>query len=217
MDAVRSWVENRWFRLLTAAAILLALLAISFWGFSLEDYRWWRKFGVVREGVLLRGPQPTASYLRYLHDKYGIKTTISLVSWKNLEDSPDSVAERELAAELGVRFVHMPLSIPRPEQVREFLEIVDDPRNCPVYLHCMAGTARTGMLAAVFRMERDGWSSQTAFDEMLAYDFIPDDPEHKEMVDFVLRYHCIARPGPAASPASGPGGARRNTSPQAHM
>lgn len=193
-------MKNRRFRILGIAALLLVVLTIVFFRFFEDDYRWWRKFGVVREGVLLRGPQPTASQIEHLQRRYGIKTTLSLVHWDDIKDRPDCAAEGELAARSGIRFIHMPLSVPRSEQIREFLEIVDNPENCPVFLHCLAGTARTGLLAAVFRMERDGWSNQEAFDEMLTYNFIPDNPEHKEMVDFVLGYRRMG-PGQSGVPA----------------
>ncbi|NOZ22554.1 MAG: hypothetical protein GXP25_15840 [Planctomycetes bacterium] len=165
----------------------IALVPLFLYIFQ-EDYRWERRFGVVRKGVLLRGSQPAVSNLRELQRDYGVKTILSLVGRKDIEDRPECKAEMEFAAQRGIRFLHMPVSIPRPGEIARFLKIVDDPKNCPVFMHCLAGTARTGLLAAVFRMERDGWSNQKALDEMVSYGFDTSNPEHQGMVDFVRGY-----------------------------
>ena len=49
--------------------------------------------------------------------------------------------------------------------------ITADPANWPVYVHCKGGRHRTGALLAVYRITRDGWTADQAFEEMKRYDF----------------------------------------------
>ena len=39
-----------------------------------------------------------------------------------------------------------------------FLKIVNDPKNQPVYVHCVGGRHRTGVMTAIYRMTVDKWS-----------------------------------------------------------
>lgn len=39
--------------------------------------------------------------------------------------------------------------------IEQFLRIVDDPENQPVYVHCVGGRHRTGVMTAVYRMTTD--------------------------------------------------------------
>jgi protein tyrosine phosphatase (PTP) superfamily phosphohydrolase (DUF442 family) len=50
---------------------------------------------------------------------------------------------------------------PTFEQVEEFLEIVNNPANQPVYFHCKAGIGRTGVMTACWRVSQ-GMSAEEA-------------------------------------------------------
>jgi len=90
-----------------------------------------------------------------------------------------SDSEREICERLGVRYVWIsPDLISRrnvpadhPRAIDEFLALMDDPASYPVLLHCKAGVNRTGCLAAVYRMEYQGWTRAEAFDEMKSLGF----------------------------------------------
>ena len=44
--------------------------------------------------------------------------------------------------------------------------MLDDERNHPIFLHCLHGKDRTGLMVAIFRMARQGWSFDKAYTEM---------------------------------------------------
>jgi len=188
MNALARLGRWRWLAILPVVVIALVGLVVFYFYLVQERQRWDRRFGVVRDGVLLRGCQPSPLHIERIRRDYGVKTIISLVHWGDLEKHPECAVEREFARKHGIRFFHMPISIPRPEEIRQFLEIVSDRENCPVFMHCLSGTVRTGALAAVFRMERDGWSNQQALDEMVAYGFILSKAKTKHVADFVRQY-----------------------------
>ena len=159
-----------------------------------------RNFRVVREGVLYRVSQPSESALKRLVHDYGIRTVISLRDAKGPGlPVPDRREEKYCEAE-EVNFVrlspqhwdsgdeHAPP--PVDENVRQFLAVMNDPRNHPVLIHCFGGVHRTGAYCAIYRMEFEGWSNIQAMNEMKACGYTTLDDEW-DICNYLEQY----RPG----------------------
>jgi protein tyrosine/serine phosphatase len=124
-----------------------------------------KNFGRVNENYY-RGAQPGPEEFAELK-RLGVKTVIDL-----RKDSRREAPEWVRAA--GLKYVNLPLMSSRPAteaETEQFLKLVNDPENWPVYVHCKGGRHRTGALTAVFRITHDGWTADRAFEEMLKYDF----------------------------------------------
>jgi tyrosine-protein phosphatase SIW14 len=158
------------------------------------------RFAVVQEGVLFRSAQPKLGEIDHLIDEAGVRTIIMAresVS-RQVEDEPDHARSR------GVRVVHLPIESRKPvpdEYIQAFFNIVDDPANHPVLVHCSAGRHRTGLLCGLYRVERQGWTVDKAAEEMLSFD--PDMEPEREVLR-QLRAHV-----PGRFPKRGPTGASR--------
>jgi len=117
---------------------------------------------------LWRGGQPQYEGFIELKDK-GIKTIV------NLREEPNLIAEeRALVRELGMEFVSIPLrpfDIPDDRNVDQFLELMVDAKNHSVFVHCLHGMDRTGIMCAVYRMSAHDWAFQDAYDEMITMGF----------------------------------------------
>ena len=127
------------------------------------------------EGKFYRSGCLTANGFRDAIDKHHIKTVISF--W---DENPDptlqgsrldhsTVKESDLCASMGVtyKFIYVKLRPDDPHAaIDEFLKIMDDESSYPVLIHCKAGLHRTGVMAAVYRMEYDGWTKQDAMREL---------------------------------------------------
>jgi tyrosine-protein phosphatase SIW14 len=123
-------------------------------------------FGRINERYY-RGAPPDAQDLADLA-RLGVKTTIDLTNGDG-----DS-REQELAEAAGMKSVKIAMStrvVPTAEQVATFLSIVNDPANQPVYVHCVGGKHRTGVMTAIYRMVQDSWTPDRAFKEMKTYKF----------------------------------------------
>ena len=137
-------------------------------------------FAKVNESYF-RGAQPVGSDYEDLA-KLGVKTVINLIGDSDLDATePSSVQEQ------GMRYVAIPMSTrqaPTTDQLQKFLTIVNDPESQPVYVHCVGGRHRTGVMTAVYRMMKDGISGAEAFNEMKRYKYGPDflHPEFKKFV-----------------------------------
>jgi uncharacterized protein (TIGR01244 family) len=139
-------------------------------------------FGRVNEHYY-RGAQPTERDVADLA-KLGVKTVIDLTNGDG--DSN----EQHLAENAGMKFVKIAMNtrvVPTPEQVATFLTIVNDPANQPVYVHCVGGRHRTGVMTAIYRMTSEKWAPAQAFKEMKSYKYGADFL-HPEFKKFVLAF-----------------------------
>ena len=126
----------------------------------------------------------------------GVKTVINLTSFDALPEEP------ELVQAAGMKYVAMPMTTrvnPTAEQLDTFLRIVNDPANQPVYVHCVGGKHRTGVMTAVYRMTQEGWTSDQAFKEMKRFKYGADFL-HPEFKKFVYGYRVPT--APATEPAT---------------
>jgi protein tyrosine/serine phosphatase len=124
-----------------------------------------KNFGAVNEHMY-RGAQPKDTDYSDLA-AMGIKTVVDLQ-----EDGVSN--EQGLVEALGMKFVRIRMSDserPEVDKSEEFLRIVTDPANQPVFFHCHGGRHRTGAMAALYRMRYEGWSVDQAWEEMKHYDF----------------------------------------------
>jgi uncharacterized protein (TIGR01244 family) len=133
----------------------------------------------------------------------GVKTVI------DLRGDDFDPAEQQLVSGAGMKYVRMPMTThtpPTEQQIADFLALVNDPASQPVYVHCVEGRHRTGVMTAIYRMTVDGWTADQAFKEMKQYKFGMDFL-HPEFKHFVYAYHpAVPAPTPtqvaSASPAA---------------
>jgi tyrosine-protein phosphatase SIW14 len=131
-----------------------------------------------------RGSQPDAAGFRALKAQ-GFKSVVNLRSER---------AESRDAAANGLKVFELPMdagifgsTAPSKECIDRFLAIVNDPANRPVFFHCRHGKDRTGTMAAIYRMEVQGWSNDEAMQEMHAFGY---HTIYKDLIGCVRDYQC---------------------------
>ena len=121
-------------------------------------------FGRV-DASLYRGAQPEGRDYADLK-ALGVKTIVNLTSDDAEQD------EKSMTEGAGMSYFQIPMSThtpPTAAQLSEFLGIVNDPANQPVFVHCVGGRHRTGVMTASYRMTHEGWTADQAFKEMKQY------------------------------------------------
>lgn len=119
--------------------------------------------------TLLRGGAPSVQALKELK-ACGVKTVV------NLRGDGGASKKEELAAkEIGLDYYNIPMGYADPNlaKVSSVLDIMRDPAKQPVYLHCMQGADRTGMMVGIHRVLSDGWQFDRAYSEMRHHHFKP--------------------------------------------
>ncbi len=171
----------RWAGGLTLAASMI-YAPYLYYRYSLEHSK---RLRPIVDGQVYRSGCLSADGFRDAITRLKIKTVITF--W---DEDPDpmlrgsrfdatSIKESDLCSSLGVtyKFIYVEL-VPetrvgkeRLRAVDEFLQVMDDPNSYPVLIHCKAGLHRTGVMAAVYRMEYDGWSRTDAMRELKSHGF----------------------------------------------
>lgn len=152
-----------------------------------------RNFHVVREGTLYRSGQLTPAALERVIEAHQIKTVVTLRPLRDDEAKSDAW-EEDVCRTRGAKHVRIAPSEdgtpdPLAPVARAFLEVMDDPANRPVLVHCLAGRDRTGVMCAVFRIEHDRWEPTRALDEMGIGGFDPNkDAAAGAYANFVRNY-----------------------------
>lgn len=195
------------------SSVLLSLLLAGFViGGPIALYRFEnyhrRNLRVVREGVLYRSGQLSLTGLKMVIHDHGIRTVISLRDAVDPGKRPPDWAEEQYCRAEGIQYVRISPrnwwapdgSVPAEVGVREFREIMDNPQNFPVLIHCLAGIHRTGAFCAVFRMEYDHWTNAEAIAEMRACGY-KDLEDEWDLLGYLEDYRPRwMGPAPAASP-----------------
>jgi protein tyrosine/serine phosphatase len=160
-------------------------------------------FGQISPGYY-RGGQPKGRDYTDLA-ALGVHTVINLTSDDARTD------EKAMVEGAGMAYVQIPMTTHEPPtslELARFLSIVNDPAQQPVFVHCVGGRHRTGIMTAVYRMTQDGWTSDQAFNEMKKFKFGAS-YLHPEFKAFVYDYPATlasAAPAPAAKAAVKSGG-----------
>jgi protein tyrosine/serine phosphatase len=144
--------------LVGAVAILLALAYSQYWVLT-------GRFGTIVPGRLYRSAEMPPSRLVSVCRRHGITTVVDF-----REDRAKTGAEAAALARAGIAYVSIPSEqVPGAESVRAFLRVVDSRPDERMLIHCEIGVGRTGVFAAIYRMEYQGWSAFAATLEAMAY------------------------------------------------
>jgi protein tyrosine phosphatase (PTP) superfamily phosphohydrolase (DUF442 family) len=109
--------------------------------------------------LIYRGAAPIhQEEFRYLAEM-GVKTIISVD-----RAQPD----RKAADSAGLRYVHIPIGYGKIERDAE-LDFLKAVRTLPgpLYVHCHGGKYRVGAMSALYRIADEGWTNDSAWQEML--------------------------------------------------
>ncbi len=173
---------------------LAAALCGGVWGWG--SLRGAKRFAVVEPGVLLRSGRFEPEQLPELVRTHGIRTVFSFTFSRDAE-------EQAACDRLGIkRHFHYLAGdgVGPDEPYLRFLEVVADPANYPVLVHCSAGVQRTGGAVALFRMLRQGWTREAADAEMRAAGNDGNAPQQRQLTALAARRRAALAQRPETAP-----------------
>jgi protein-tyrosine phosphatase len=160
-----------------------------------HDYVFLEQFRVVEPGRIYRGAWQKPWPMRRLVRDYKIGTVLALA---HPSEHYLSVRERDLARELGLRWIHIPIVDQRgtkdhvaEEAISDLLDqaaaVLADPASYPLYFHCHHGLNRTSMVQIAYRTKYCGWTLDRAADEIdrsVGLVKVSHGPDYRHMVSF---------------------------------
>jgi tyrosine-protein phosphatase OCA6 len=120
------------------------------------------RLSIVEEG-LFRGAYPRSRNLRFLK-RLKLKTLISLLPNEPSKDLKD------FCAQYNITHLSYPIKKPKdeitisPSLVAQILEICIEPKNLPLYIHCLDGAIITGVVCMCLR-KLQNWNLSVTFTE----------------------------------------------------
>lgn len=148
-------------------SLMFLALALPSLAVAGEDSNPIENFHQVAPGIF-RGGSPGPEGVAYLK-KMGFKTILNLEARKKTLK-----AEEEAAKKHGLYWYSDPITLfrlPGDERIDKMLEVMSNPANHPVFVHCRAGRDRTGMLVALYRVEHERVNPAHAWQEALDMGF----------------------------------------------
>src|SRR5262245_16151448 len=90
---------------------------------------------------------------------------VSVVNFRMPTEQGANIDEaKATAAQVGLKYIHLPFQTPTPEVAEAFLKAVADPSNQPMYIHC-ASANRVGAMWFSKRVKIDRWDAERAMKE----------------------------------------------------
>lgn len=138
-----------------------------------------RAFAQVSDG-LYRGGHPDEAGLDYLKS-LGIKTIVDLEIADLIEATPGSIDdELKGAAARDITVVRFPMAAYQitsgdafNEKIEAALQVMADQAQRPIFVHCLHGEDRTGLVVGLERVFGEDWAPADAYAEMLSRNFHP--------------------------------------------
>ncbi len=155
----------------------------------LVAYGYWvkitRRFTTIEKGRAYCSAEMKPAKLKKIVRLYGIRTVIDYRRNKKKVNT-----ERAFLEKLGVEYYNLQTGqIPDDKTKISFIEITSQAENLPVLFHCTHGAGRTGLFAAIYRMEHLGWSNQKTMRRALwrsfFWNFRPDSKKGKFLKSYV--------------------------------
>lgn len=81
----------------------------------------------------------------------------------------EALEEKCNAERFGMKWINMPIparTIPKEQQISELFKMFENPDNGPIYIHCLEGKDRTGIMVALYRVLRQGLGFEQACQDM---------------------------------------------------
>lgn len=148
-------------------AIVVLLIAAGAVAIKYGRYHFFpKRFAVVEPGQLYRSGYLEPRPLKHVIHDHKLKTVLALLN--NEPDTAEQQNEEAVASEENVKLIR--IGMPGDgcgdfDALDRAADIMADPANRPLLVHCAAGVHRTGAAYAAYRMKYCGWSFEKALAE----------------------------------------------------
>ena len=189
---------DAWIRSLAATsslALVGVVVGLTIWWDDLVP----KRVAVIVPGKIYRGAWQRPGPLDRLIQRESIRAVVTLTAINR--DDPKYVDQRPVVEARGVRWLIVPMRGSRGtmEQFAVAADLLADPDNQPVFLHCVAGHHRSSQVQAAYRIRHQGWSASAAWDEVARLSWAtpeaPADQRDRMLIDEFAAWNQQHPPG----------------------
>ncbi|MDG6774911.1 tyrosine-protein phosphatase [Thiomicrorhabdus sp. ZW0627] len=112
-----------------------------------------------------RSNHPSPLFIKKLHNKYGVKTIISM---RRADKTGQYMLEKEACDKYGINLINHPMSsraLPDVEQVLQAKTILEQ-AEYPILIHCKSGADRAGLMSVFYKLFIEKKSIEEALEQL---------------------------------------------------
>lgn len=132
---------------------LLLVAAATAGGLAYRHHKRYKHLAIHDPGMVYRSAWLEADVFRELIEKHQIRTVLNLCEPDELGEQR-CLDQRSAVRGSGARLVELPMPAatidPADPAVRKFVDLLSDPENYPLLVHCQHGVTRTAKVLAMY-------------------------------------------------------------------
>jgi protein tyrosine/serine phosphatase len=175
---------RRWISIVTFTVSALAAVFLFF--YRVQTYH----FAQVQKDVLYRDGNRDMRELKTALRRANARTVVMLNDDQEVQKEPFA-SELNYLKEEGIEVVRIPVKLggyPNSDQVRQFLDVVNDRGKWPILVHCAQGVRRTGMMVAAYQESVLGYDDAKAKALIIPFGRKPTSQTLEDIKSFIDGY-----------------------------
>jgi protein tyrosine phosphatase (PTP) superfamily phosphohydrolase (DUF442 family) len=148
---------------------LLLLGAAVAGGLSYRHHKRYKHLAIHDPGMVYRSAWLEADVFREIIEKYQIRTVLNLCEPNELGEQR-CIDQRQAVRGSGARLIELPMPAatidPADPAIQPFVELLSDPKNYPLLVHCQHGVTRTAKVLAMYDILYRGMTAEKSIAAM---------------------------------------------------
>ena len=173
----------------TPLVVLLAVVLLGGWALWRAKWQVYH-FATVDPGILYRDGNRGMREFKTALRRANARTVVMLNDDEEVQKEPFS-SELNYLKEEGIEVVRIPVKLggyPSSDQVRQFLDVVNDRGKWPILVHCAQGVRRTGMMVAAYQESVLGYDDGKAKANIIPFGRKPTSQTLADIKSFIDGY-----------------------------
>lgn len=174
----------------------LALIATTYGGWTYHVHQKYKRVLTHEKGRLYRSAWVEPDVISELVDKYRLRTVVNLCNPGEMGEDR-WVAERAAVFNAGAKLIELPMPVsvdPNVDGIDDHLEIMSNPDNYPMLVHCQHGFTRTAKFLTMYDIAFRNMSAKQAVEQQPLFSYEQMDVHVSTFAKEFEKKHLTAYP-----------------------